>query len=506
MDEQLIFSTNTTCTVGSLHSPNQTNLKQCSNEFRNGSCLVGSKYLLVAQARKALINVYRIEGSGKRESVEQRLPLPETVNCLEVVENNAEQNGNSQLPYLLLASTSSGKLYIWEMASGNLLTVKAMAHYQAITKIRSIIQGKYVITSGADARIMIWQTVDLVSQQDPKPLFTLHDHTLAVTDFEVSNAHSSQLSGKLFTVSHDMTMRCYDLNMDVFDKPQLLTTFTFPFPLECITLDPADRACYVGGAQGVYALPFYYPIGDRKVANLLSSDSSNILSCVEQQPGDKNADLFTMGKVALAKITNAQTSQLACSLEGSLLVVGDSLGKCTVMDVYSKQPVKEIQAIVANETAGEVTSIILNPVNVDNSNSLLGDGKTQSGFKIPNLQKNVFAREGLHDILFQIEDLQDSKVAPLDDFEAYLDQVAAEEGTFAQLGNVVSTVKVMSESEGANRNPENPDTAQRPADDGELLTMKATVGQLTGAYKELREMYDKLFQEHESLRSTLGEN
>lgn len=115
MDEQLCFTTNTTCTVGYLHSPNQTNLKQCSTENRNGSCLVGNKYLFVAQAKKALINVYRIGGSGKRESVEQRLPLPEALSCLEVVENNTEFGNapQSQLPYLLLGSTASGKLALY---------------------------------------------------------------------------------------------------------------------------------------------------------------------------------------------------------------------------------------------------------------------------------------------------------------------------------------------------------------------------------------------------------
>ncbi|CAI4783331.1 CBM_collapsed_G0048330.mRNA.1.CDS.1 [Saccharomyces cerevisiae] len=228
MDEQVIFTTNTSGTIASVHSFEQINLRQCSTQSRNSCVQVGNKYLFIAQAQKALINVYNLSGSFKRESVEQRLPLPEILKCLEVVENDGVQYDRIQgvnhnlpdfnLPYLLLGSTESGKLYIWELNSGILLNVKPMAHYQSITKIKSILNGKYIITSGNDSRVIIWQTVDLVSasNDDPKPLCILHDHTLPVTDFQVSSSQGKFLSctdTKLFTVSQDATIRCYDLSL-----------------------------------------------------------------------------------------------------------------------------------------------------------------------------------------------------------------------------------------------------------------------------------------------------
>ncbi|SCV05269.1 LANO_0H03774g1_1 [Lachancea nothofagi CBS 11611] len=495
MEEQLCFTTGSTCTVAFLNAAKQTDLKQCGTEFRNGSVRVGPSHLFVAQRRKALINIYKISGTGSRESVEQRLALPEPVSCLEVVKNVESQ----EWPYLLLASTPTGKLYVWELGSGQLLTAKSLAHYQPITKIQSIVNGKYVITSGLDSRLMIWQTMDLVTQEDPKPVYTLHDHTLGITDFCVSNAHATtHLSGKLFTVSHDMTLRCYDLNIEVWPQPHLLATFTFSGPLECVTLDSADRACYVGGPQGTHQVNFYYPLGSTKIVNLLSAEGNRIMSCVESQAQENVRELYTMGQIVCPKITGASSTKLACSMDGSQLVVGDSLGKCTVMDIFSKQPLKELHSIVSNESCGEVTSLVLDLIDQDPSESLLATGKSQIEHKFPNLQKNVFTREGLHDVYCQITADREEAVAPLDDFQSYLNQVASEENAFMQLGSVVSTVKVVGQME---HQEEANMEAKVSSESEELTTMKETVGQLTGAYKDLREMYEKLFREHETLLS-----
>ncbi|SCU96589.1 LAME_0F16754g1_1 [Lachancea meyersii CBS 8951] len=496
MEEQLCFSTSSTCTVAILNGAKQTDLKQCGTEFRNGTVRVGYSHLFVAQRRKAVINVYKINGNGSRESVEQRLALPEPVSCLEVVENAEKPD----TPYLLLASTPTGKLFVWELMSGNLLAVKPLAHYQPITKIQSVVNGKYVITSGADARLMIWQTVDLVTQQDPKPIFTLHDHTLGITDFCVSNAHAkTHLSGKLFTVSQDMTLRCYDLNLDVWPQPQLLATFTFPSPLECIALDPADRACYVGGPQGVYQVNFYYSISSNQILNLLNADGNRIISCVECQPERNLRELYAMGQIECPKILDASGTQLAISMDGSSLVVGDTSGKCSVIDVYSKQSMKEIQSIVVNESCGEVTGLTLNLIDQDTSESLVSTDKAHTEFKFPNLQKSVFTREGLHDVYYQAPAEKEGAVAPLDDFEEYLDQVASEENAFVQLGSVVSTVKIVDQIKSTAEGTQAQDEPSRQEESKEILEMQENVRDITNAYKDLREMYDKLLREHQTL-------
>ncbi|SCV02542.1 LAMI_0H00364g1_1 [Lachancea mirantina] len=506
MDEQLIFATHSTCTVGNLHSSTQTNLKQCTTEYDNGICLVGNKHLFVCQAKKALINVYDIGGESKRESVEQRLPLPEVLSCLEVA-GTYDQAPNRSLPefcmpHLLIGSTPTGKLYVWELNSGRLLKVKPMAHYQPITKIKSIINGTYIVTSGADARVMIWQTIDLVTQEDPKPVCILHDHTLPVTDFCVSDAHSSYLSGKLYTVSQDMTLRCYELDPSRLKNPRILATFTFSSSLTCIAADAADRACYVGTTDGVFSLQFFYKLEAQKVASLLTSAESAIYSCVESHEHAKKNDLFKMNQIVCDRLTKGTPSALASSMDGTLLVVGDKTGKCTVIDVYSRQSVKEIQPLVSQETAGAVTSLILcMPMDTQKYTGVMFQGKNGTATKIPNLQKHVSGTEGLHDIVHQVGEPRDDIIPVLRDFDGFLHQVASQEGVFRQLGGVTSEVRYIE-----------PQMAESPAaastymgtqvtsDSGaEVDQLKNTVSQLTDAYQELREMHEKLYREHEEL-------
>lgn len=521
MDEQIIITTQNTAAVSYVHSLEQTSLRQCSTQYTNSSCLVGDKFLFIAQAKKALINVYNLSGAHKRESVEQRIPLPEVITCLEVVENNVanyrDTSDNEEhkipsfnLPYLLLGSTPSGKLYVWELNSGNLLAVKPMAHYQSITKIKSAIQGKYVITSGADSRLIIWQTMDLVNseKEEPKPLYILHDHTLPITDFYISNAHTTSLASnvKLFTVSQDMTLRCYDLNAN-YKQPKLLTIFTFTSALTSITLDPADRCCYVGTETSSYSVQFYYKLSGNKLVNLLQLGENKIFSCVEPTVGQNRDELYSMGQLVCEKITSNNVTKLEVSLDGSLLIIGDSSGKCSICDVYSKQAIKEIEPMTSQGTAGEVTNIILSPLGSKKHENLLnGTALSQqnaSNQKIPTLQRSVFNKDGLHDITYQIgepRDTDDYFFNPVEDFDSYLDNVASQENVFMQLGGVVTTAKIVGNQESEiHKSTETNKGEKASAKDQEITELKKTVETLTGAYKELREMHEKLFEEHEKL-------
>ncbi|AMD19416.1 HBR515Wp [Eremothecium sinecaudum] len=508
MDERVLFTSGITATTSFLHSSGQSNLKQCATSSRNSAVMVGDR-LLVSQANKALINVYIMNDSNKKESVEQRLPLPELISCIAVVENNNAVESNCErtnvdLPYLLLASTPSGKLYIWELASGKLLCVKPMSHYQTITKIQAIVNGKYVVTSGADARLIVWQTSDLVLQDEPKPVYMLHDHTLAITDFAVSNAHNSDyLNTKLFTVSEDMSLRCYQLS-NAFERPQLLNTFTFPVPLTSVALDSADRCVYVGTTEGVYALPTFYHLDPKgsKIVNLLQLGENKILSITESQEGmsANRQELFQMGTIVCDKIYPTQATTMQVSMDGSLLVVGNTLGSCSVIDIYSKQIMKELAPLVTKDAhLGPVNNLMVIPC-IAHSESLTQTGVSGSQSakvtKIPNLEKAIYDREDMHNLMFQKGRKRDpSPILPVSDFEKYIDNVAQEESVFMQLGAVNSTLKVVGEQLPSSNASSSQDTSK----DAEVATLKETVQQLTAAYKDLREIHEKLYEDHEKL-------
>ena len=503
MDEQVIFTSNTAGTVATLHSLEQSSLRQCQTESKFSSCVVKQKYLFVAQSRKALIQVYDLHGSNKRESVEQRLPVPEVLQALECVDEDG----------LLLGATDSGKLYIWQLASGNLLNVKPMAHYQGIVKIKSICHGKYIVTAGSDSRLIFWQTMDLVQKDGPKPLFIIHDHSLPVTDFIFSNTLGHSLDGKLYTVSKDMSLRCYQVSVD--HEPTCIATFTFPSSLNCVSLDTADRAIYVGTDTGVIQIPLYYKVSNSKIINLLQPNESKIYSITEITPGAMEPDLssreklFSIGQILCARIVHNNTTSVATSLDGSLLVSGDSTGKCTVTEIFSNQPLKEIRALSTNDSTGPVSNLIVFPV-TQQSESLLDVTKIVKPWKFPNLQRAIVDRKhGINDVYVQFHENSVHNVLPVSDFDSYLDTVASEEHIFHQTGSINSTVNRVGQTKAsmtatAKESKVSSDDDIYKSKDKQIAQLNGTVASLTDAYKELRKMHEDLMKEHQQLLSKNG--
>lgn len=558
MDEQLIFTTHTTGSIANIHSFEQNSLRQCSVNSKHSGVIVGTRYLFIAQAKKALINVYNISGSHKRESVEQRLPIPEAVNCLEVVDNNTlyGSSGNVghklapfNLPYLLLASTESGKLYIWELNSGLLLNVKPMAHYQRITKIQSILNGKYVITSGKDSRVIIWQTSNLITMEDPKPISIIHNHTLPVTDFQVSNATGENLitSGiKLFTTSEDGTIRCYSLEVDssigigkkinngsstsmtsAYDQmitPTLLATFTFSHGIETLSLDPADRVCYFGTKVGCFALPLYYQLNKNQIINLLQAcnkgklysltDSTTVADTHKIE--DERNSLYNMGQLVVTKLLDCDVSALKINMDGTILLVGDKLGKVFVTEIYSRQILKTLQPLSTSHDAhGDVTNIITYCYTTDSRDKLDIAGftnnnngnSTNNGHyhhnnnnsiqKIPSLQRSIYNKsqvDDYHDLWYQIgEEInqrQDYIINPLSDLRGYMTKLSEQETIFATSnGNNNNISMTVNTDVGKNKETNTDQVSQ----------LKEQIKTLTDAYVELRQLHEKLYEDHQQL-------
>ncbi|CCK70793.1 chromatin-binding/pre-rRNA-processing protein IPI3 KNAG_0F01250 [Huiozyma naganishii CBS 8797] len=538
MDEQVVFTTNNSGCVSNVHSFEQANLRQCNVGAKNSAVLVGADHLFVAQGQKALINVYDVSGSTKRESVEQRLPLPESVNCLEVVDSIPSihegvsgvdgvqhQLGAFHLPYLLLASTESGKLYVWELNSGVLLNVKQMAHYQNITKIKSVLGGKYIITSGMDSRVIVWQTVDLVSQEDPKPVAVIHDHTLPVTDFEVSctsGAHLTTSGLKLFTTSLDSTVRCYDLNLcgndgkmkydSAASAVKLVATFSLPHAVHALALDPADRAIYLGTADGCYQLALYYKLNGTQMANLtqLSNNTNkgklySVLELNTAMTQDRNA-LFSMGQLVMEKVIDYSVEVLRVSLDGTVLLVGDSQGRVSITEIYSKQILRTLQALTTQDTlAGKVTNILLNVYSTeerDRLSTVLGSGDSHNSHhntnKIPNLQRSMYDRSKLgqlHEIWFQTGAEIPSATAaiedatPLSDLDAYLDHAKQQELVFQTVDRTGSE-QIRQQTPGASAS-----ASGSAASPEEVARLQEQVHKLTEAYKELRSINETLLRD-----------
>ncbi|PVH13746.1 uncharacterized protein CXQ87_001864 [Candidozyma duobushaemuli] len=301
----------------------------------NGAALTGmgpGERLFVAGKDKALISCY----SWGKESVDQKFPVPENMSCLALAEHPEVRGANDgvvfnkpkqHIPWLLAAGSSTGKLYIWELASGNLLCVKD-AHYQGISVIRFSKNSTFCFTGGLDSRVMVWRTADLVSfdEENAKPLATFSDHTLAITDIAVSDAPTPH-DVKIYTSSKDSTVRLYS----VVSK-KMLSAFVFSSPVECIARDGADRAFYAGLSDGTIRMVPLYVVN--KISNTLEAvGGSGKVITVAEDPEHRETFVFHQNGAN-------HPTRLVTSLDGTSIISSDTAGQVFVSDVVTKQVIK----------------------------------------------------------------------------------------------------------------------------------------------------------------------
>ncbi|OVF04018.1 putative pre-rRNA-processing protein [Clavispora lusitaniae] len=375
---------------------------------RHGAALSGigpNERLFVAGA-SAIIFSYL----WGKESVDQRFPVPEQMACLAVAnhpetvsdKSNVTSPSSSPLsapacPWLLAAGAPSGRLYVWELASGRLLCVKD-AHYQALTMIQFSRCGTFAVTAGEDARVSVWRTSDLVTGT-AAPFATFADHTLAVTDICVDSGSLSVVSA-----SRDGTVRVYDIM-----SKTLRSTFVFSQPVSSVARDPAGRALYAALADGTIRQVQMYTVNPH--THMMEAVGSGIVTV----PADPEL-AYTFVHHGSAEVTS-----LAMSMDGINLVSGDSEGRVFVTDVVTKQVVRAF-------TAGASVSHL--EVGVFSR-----EKKAAPARMLIPLKRVVAAQDPLeHSVAVQIRADEHgsaaAKSAP--DFAAWLEEKAHQQWEFAQ--------------------------------------------------------------------------
>ena len=301
---------------------------------------------------------------------------------------------------------------------------------------------------------------------------------------------------------------------ETLSKPKLIATFSLPFPITSICLDPADRVCYLGTNDGCFSLDLFYSLkGNKKIINLIQAsgedDKTRIFSLVEnslQEQQDATA-LYSMGQLLMQRIADLHVTKLEISMDGTILIIGDSMGRVSITEIFSKQILKTLQSLTTGQVSnGPVTNILHDIQFNDNKNQLVGitskssSAHSSNALKIPSLQRVIYDKNEhgqLHDIWFQVgETVNSGEISnPLSNFDQYLDNLKSQEFIFTKSTGMVSDVKV-----------ELPSTAQdkkiivdESSKDKEISELKDNVEALTNAYKELRTMHEKLYEEHEQL-------
>lgn len=431
---------------------------------RNGAVLTGmgpGERLFAALKDKALLSVY----TWGKESADQKMPMPEQLSCLTLAHQPqapaAHKLPSYRVPWLLAAGSRSGKLYIWELASGSLVCVRE-SHYQEVSCVKFSACGTYLITAGLDARVLVWRTQDLIAYNNDdnyvaKPYYSITDNTLAVLALEISQlANANDL--KLYTASHDGTLRVYDLA-----SRSIVSTFVLLHSIECLALDPAYRAIYVGLANGtIRVIPLYRVNKNTKV--LESVGGNKRIITVEDDMELRETFVHHQGAAVVA---------IAVSFDGMSVVSGDAMGRVFVSDVVTKQTLKSF-----NPCSGPISYIQVAATTQDLNEHAAGT-KNKKHRLIPQLKRQLMLSDpSEHVVHVEIPELLEEEAG----FDAWLDAVAEEELEFRNLSMIASEVKQVPTNKS-----DNASAAQEKLD------------KVSQAYTELRLKYEELVNEHNKL-------
>lgn len=478
--------------ISSIHSSKQYQSYRHASSPLHGTCITGigpGERIFTCDSKKALINVY----SYGKEGIDQRIPVPESLNTLHIIHHpetttsdfQLHQKPNFRIPWLLCGGSKLGKLYIWELSSGDLLCVKE-AHYQGISIIKSSSCKTFLITGGEDARCLVWNLADLISiygnnnnggdenGQDHlrlvKPYWAILENTLPITDLNL-NPTGIINDLKLYTSSKDGTVRVFD----IMTKSQL-TTFILPHSVESLTRDPANRALYVGLSNGqIKMIPLYKFNPHTSVLEGVGG-MNKIITIDAQDPN--LATTFVQHQDASSPVL-----QLCISMDGTSLISGDALGQIYVSDIVTKQTIKSFTSL-----SFPIAYLVLQTVLTKTLDSTRGNVRSDKKHRmVPTLKRVLASSDPAEHTLFM--DIPEPVTIDEDDesdgdFNSWLETKRVEELQFKNLSDIDSTVKTIGNNTSSSSNNTN---------------LELKLKKVSEAYTGLRSKYEELLKEHAKL-------
>lgn len=135
------------------------------------------------------------------------------------------------------------------------------SHLQPVTSLVVDPTSNFILSGSSDASVHVWSLPGILSFSKPalghdrqppnSPIRTFSNHRAAITSIAIG--HSNGRNNIAVSTAKDSTAIAWD-----YHTGRVLRTYLLPFSATCLTLDPVDRACYVGYEDGsVQSIDFY---------------------------------------------------------------------------------------------------------------------------------------------------------------------------------------------------------------------------------------------------------
>ncbi|KAJ5357600.1 hypothetical protein N7541_004758 [Penicillium brevicompactum] len=308
------------------------------------NCLaITPSHIFTAQADKAVLHVYSRE-KGNQEGI---VPFPERIRSIAVA--------GGKYGDILVLGTEGGRLILWETCTGRQVATTA-SHLQPVTSLVIDPTSNFILSGSADASVHVWSLPGILSFSKPalsatrqptnSPLRTFSNHRAAITSLAVG--HSNGRNNIVVSTAKDNTAIAWD-----YHTGRALRTFLLPFSATSVTLDPVDRAFYVGYEDGsVQSVDFYR---GHSVQHPLHDPS------VQSTP----VQVSTEDRWLPPSAESGSANTLSLTYDGTTLLSGHANGKVLSWNVARRKYI----AAVADYTHPITNLVMLPPAGIPHPSS-----------------------------------------------------------------------------------------------------------------------------------------
>ncbi|BGP19953.1 hypothetical protein JCM10213_006730 [Rhodosporidiobolus nylandii] len=373
-----VASTSTSTSLGAGRGQKRSDEPEATlGERRTFACVEGSRGQggvllgLGGKDGRAGMNVWNFT----RETTQHRL-IPPVRMCVMATSRDGQY---------LAGGTPDGRVFVWEVASGNLI-ITVDAHYRAVSVLEFSDDGAALVSGSEDATVSVWSIGRLLNStpiNPPTPFATLSDHTLPITDVCVGIGAFPKC--RVMTASMDSTVKVWDISTS---PPALLSTFSFPTPINHIAWDTLERFFFAAGplpsasssAAGSASAPSDTAAGSRVLrVNLYSKkkDEFGFDAGVEQVGGLGRGEVERVGEKfgegECYEIPDTITA-LHLSRHSPTLLLGTSTTQVHVLSLPSLLPSRIISAPPSSTSPGPLTFLttLLRPPELGSSAAAAG--------------------------------------------------------------------------------------------------------------------------------------